>query len=104
MEKRRISFMIGVTYETSATKLKKIPGFVKKAIKPIKKATFNRAHLKSYGPSSLDYEVVYYVSSNDYLTYMDIQEKINLALIEEFKKEKIEFAYPTQTCYMHKTA
>jgi small-conductance mechanosensitive channel len=35
---------------------------------------------------------------------MDIQQEINLAIYEEFAKKGIEFAYPTQTLYVNKTA
>jgi small-conductance mechanosensitive channel len=31
---------------------------------------------------------------------MDIQQRINLALFEEFQKRDIVFAYPTQTIYV----
>jgi len=33
---------------------------------------------------------------------MGVQEKINIAIIEEFKKHNIEFAYPTQTIFLNK--
>jgi len=33
---------------------------------------------------------------------MDIQQKINIAIQEIFRKEKIDFAYPTQTIYVNK--
>jgi small-conductance mechanosensitive channel len=31
---------------------------------------------------------------------MDVQQKANLRIYEEFGKRKIEFAYPTQTLYL----
>jgi small-conductance mechanosensitive channel len=34
---------------------------------------------------------------------MDIQQEINLAIMEEFTKRGIEFAYPTQTLFLNKT-
>jgi len=47
--------------------------------------------------SALVFEVVYYVLSPDYNVYMDIQQEINLELLREFRKEGIDFAFPTQT-------
>ena len=64
---------------------------------------FDRAHFFSYGDFSLDFEVVYYVMSNDYNKYMDIQQEINFSIREEFEKRGIEFAYPTQTLYIEKS-
>lgn len=102
MKKRRIVFTFGVTYETPLKKLKKIPQIVKKIVDKVELAELNRVHFKSYGDFSLIYEVVYYMLVPDYNKYMDTQQEINLALKEAFEKEKIEFAYPTQTIYYSK--
>ena len=48
------------------------------------------------------YDIVYTVDSGDYAEFMDIQQTINFEIMEEFKKEKIEFAYPTQKIFMAK--
>lgn len=102
MEKRRIVFTFGVTYDTSSKKLKKIPQIIAEIIKKIKLADLDRVHFKEYGDFSLNFEIVYYVNSSDYTTYMDIQQKINLAIKERFEKEKIEMAFPTQTIHLEK--
>jgi small-conductance mechanosensitive channel len=62
---------------------------------------FDRSHFKEYGNFSLNYETVYWVLVPDYNTYMDIQQKINLALYKKFEAEGIEFAYPTQTLFVN---
>jgi len=97
LEKRRISFIIGVIYGTPVEKLKKIPSIIEDIITPIENADFERAHLKTLGDYSLDYSVVYYVLQQEYATYMDIQQVINLEIYQRFEEEGIEFAYPTQT-------
>lgn len=102
MKKRRITFSFGVTYETSTKKLDKIPKIMKKILDKIKLAELDRIHFKSFGDFSLVYEVVYYMLISDYNKYMDVQQEINLNLKKEFEKEKIEFAYPTQTLYLSK--
>jgi len=102
MEKRRVAFGFGVTYQTPTAKLKKIPDNVKKIINSIKGVEANRIHFKQFGDSSLNFEVVYYIDSNDYNVYMDVQQEINLKIKQEFEKEKIEFAYPTQTIFVEK--
>jgi len=33
---------------------------------------------------------------------MDIQQQINLGIAEEFEKENIEIAFPTQTIFLQK--
>jgi len=100
MHRRRVAFSIGVTYDTPLEKVKKIPVIIKDVIDGIDNATFDRAHFASYDDSWLRFEIVYYVESSDYYVYMDIQQKINLTLKEEFEKMGIEFAFPSQTIYL----
>ncbi len=101
MLRRRVVFTIGVTYETPAEKLERIPAIVAEIVEQQEQAIFKRAHFKSLGDFSLNYEIVYYIDSADYTTYMDIQQAINLALIRRFAEEGIEFAYPTQVVYVN---
>ena len=96
MDRRRVAFSFGVTYESSLSSLKNIPDIVKSVIEPIEEATFNRAHFHELAPSSLVYEIVYYVESREYDLYMDIHQKVLLGLKEAFDKDNIAFAYPTQ--------
>ncbi len=102
MEKRRIVFNFGVIYETPNEKLEKIPLMVKEIIDKIEIAELDRVHFKSFGDFSLIFEVVYYLKSTDYKDYMDVQQKINLTLKQEFEKQGIVFAYPTQTIFLNK--
>lgn len=97
MQTRRIVFGIGVVYEISKQQLLAIPGILREAVEAQPQVRFDRAHFKSYGASSLDFEVVYIVQTPDYGIYMDVQQAINVALFERFEQEGIGFAYPTQT-------
>ncbi|GAB3368249.1 mechanosensitive ion channel family protein [Massilia agri] len=97
MQTRRIVFGIGVVYEISKQQLLAIPGILREAVEAQPQVKFDRAHFKSYGASSLDFEVVYIVQTPDFGVYMDVQQAINVALFERFEQEGIGFAYPTQT-------
>lgn len=103
MARRRVVFKIGVTYQTSQEKVKKIPGIVKDIIDSIDLATLDRVHFSAFGDFSLVFEIVYYVESGEYNKYMDIQEQINLKLYREFEAKGIEFAYPTQSLFLTHT-
>lgn len=100
MEKRRISFSFGVTYDTSIKHVKAIPDVVRDIIDGIDKAEVDRVHFSNFGDSALQYEVVYYIDSSEYNVYMDIQEMINVKLMEAFEEKGIEFAFPSRTVYM----
>ena len=97
---RRVVFSFGVLYDTPSAKLKKIPETVRRIIESVDQTRFDRAHFKEFGDFSLNFEVVYYVLSPDYVVYMDIQEKINLGIFEAFETEGIGFAFPTRTIHI----
>lgn len=100
LQKRRIVFVVSVIYETELDKLKEIPQIVEGIIRSVNDTIFDRAHFRSFGSFSLDFEAVYYVVGSDYTHYMDIQQEINLKVFDEFQKRNIEFAYPTQVIYL----
>ena len=105
MKKRRISFTFGVTYDTTSKQLKKIPEIIKNIINPEKIEyidRLDRVHFTEFGDFSLNFEVVYYVKTKDYVKYRDTQQEINFKIKEAFEKEGIEMAFPTQTIYLNK--
>jgi small-conductance mechanosensitive channel len=104
MYERRVVFSVGVTYQTPLEKLENIPALLRAAVERRKQTRFDRAHFKAYGDFALTFEVVYYVLSPDYNLYMDTQQAINLEVYRRFGEEHIEFAYPTQTVFLHGTA
>ncbi|HSG27236.1 MAG TPA: mechanosensitive ion channel family protein [Candidatus Krumholzibacterium sp.] len=100
MEQRRVLFNLGVTYDTPVEKMKKAVELIKRIIEEMEGAELDRSHFSSYGDFNLVIETVYFVNSRDYNTYMDIHEGINLRIKEEFQREGIEFAFPTQTIHL----
>ncbi len=104
MEERRAMFSVGVVYQTPPDKLAAIPGMIQEIINTQESARFDRSHFKTFGNFSLDFETVYYIKSPDYYTYMNIQQAINLAIFRRFQAEGIEFAYPTQTIFVDRSA
>ncbi len=102
MDKRRVKFTLGVVYGLPANKIESIPSIIKTIIETEggDEVEFSRSHFATYGDFSLNFETVYFVKSNDYGVYMDIQQKINLAIYKKFEEENIEFAYPTQVVYV----
>jgi small-conductance mechanosensitive channel len=96
MMTRRVVIHTGFEYSTPTKILKKIPKIFEDIISKQKHATFGRSHLKTLGEYSLEFETVYTVNTSEYSIYMDTQHTINLTLLDEFKKQKIEVAFPTQ--------
>ena len=99
LERRRDSFQFGIVYGLTQTTLKKVPTIVKKVVTKAG-AQFDRCHLVEFGDSSLNYELVYFVDSNDFKMYLNTKQSILLGIYTQFAKEGIEFAYPTQVIHI----
>jgi small-conductance mechanosensitive channel len=104
MAERRVVFTVGVTYETPQAKVATIPEMIRNIVESQEQVRFDRSHFKEFGDFSLNVETVYYVLVPDYNVYMDVQQAINLALFEAFAAKGIEFAYPTQTLFVQRSA
>ena len=102
LERRRITFTIGVTYNTPLSKLKKIPQIISKIIQDTELAELDRVHFTEFGDYSLKFLVIYYVKVSDYGKYMETQEAINFAIKEAFEEEAIEMAFQTHNIYFNK--
>lgn len=100
MDERRIVFGFGLTYDCTPDQLRAVPDIVKTAVEATGNTRFDRAHFKQFGDSSLDFEVVYYVTDPSFNLYMDIQQQINLELISELTKAGVDFAFPTRTLHV----
>ncbi len=97
MSERRIVFAFGVTYDAQAAQLRQIPDIIRRAVEMAGNTRFDRAHFKEFGENALTFETVYFVTDPDFNLYMDIQQRINLAIMEGLEKLGIDFALPTRT-------
>lgn len=101
MQRRRINFSFGLTYDTPLNTLKEVPKIIEEIIRSIDKTEFDRAHFAEFSNFSLLFQVVYFVNDSDYKAYMNIQQQINFKLKEKMKEIGAEFAFPTQTVYLN---
>jgi len=100
VEQRRSLVKIGVTYNTTQTKLKLIPKTLKDIVESTKLTQFDRANFMEFGDSALIFELSFYVNTQDYRKFLDVQEQVLYKIKYNFEKEKIEMAFPTQTIYL----
>lgn len=100
MTERRVVLRFGVEYATPTDTLEQIPSFVRDAVAGIEGLRFDRSHFMRLGDSSLDFETVVFVQSQDYAVLMDRQHRLLLALHRRFGEEGIEFAFPTRTLHV----
>lgn len=104
MERRRRIYRFGVTYDTPPQVLKGIPTMVQAIVEGVKDADFDRCHFVEFGASSLDFELCYNIPTNNYVQALDAQQQVNVALVQMFAEQGIEFAFPTRTLYLNAQA
>ena len=97
LQTRRVQFNFGITHNATADEVAAVPPLVRELIEADPKLEFARAHFKSFGESSLNFEVVYRVKDPSYDVYMDRQQALNLALMRRFQERGIRFAQATPT-------
>ncbi len=101
MQHRRISTKLGVTYDTSSLDLRRIPDLILNIVNSVEHARMDKVHFASYGDSALIFELTYFVPTQAVVDFMDVQQEINFRIHEEFGKAGINFAFPSQTLYLH---
>jgi small-conductance mechanosensitive channel len=104
MNDRRVSFKLGVVYQSTEEMLRRVPLIVRKAVEEHSPLTrFERCHFLNFTNSSLEFEVVYWVNDADFNVYADVAHEINVKIFQRFNQEKIDFAYPTQTLLLQRS-
>ena len=102
---RRVKFNVGLTYDTSIEQIKKIVDDIQKLVDDHPMTNEDgRVRFLSFGSSSLDIMVLYYVNSPEWEDLIDAQQKINYSIIEIVNKHNSEFAFPSTSVYMEKNS
>ncbi|MES1243645.1 MAG: mechanosensitive ion channel family protein [Acidobacteriota bacterium] len=103
MGERRAVIAFGVAPATPPDRLAKVPEILRALLDRREMVRFDRAHFLRIGEASLDFEVVYFVLSSDYLLHMDIQQEVLLGLLRRLAEEGIELASPARTVILERT-
>jgi MscS family membrane protein len=93
---RKIVLNLGLTYDTSAEQIKLAMKILKDIIDSNNDTEENALiSFNSFGDFSLGILFIYYIKKG--ADILNTQTDINLAILTEFNKNKLEFAFPTQT-------
>jgi MscS family membrane protein len=100
---RRVKFNIGLTYDATIEQIKNIVNEIQKLVDDHPMTNEDgRVRFLSFGASSLDIMVLYYVNSPEWEDLIDTQQKINYSIIEIVNKHNSEFAFPSTSVYIEK--
>ena len=92
MQRRRLTVRLGLKLDTPVEQLQRLPQLLAEVVKSEGTAEFERCHFVSLEHNSLDFELVYYVPSNEFKQALDVQQRINLTILRRFAEEGLELA------------
>ena len=98
-QSRRSSLPFGLVYRTSPEQLEKVPSLAKGAVESRKGCHFVRCAILAFGPSSVDFELLFDSASVDVNKVAADRTAVAIALLQAFAKHELELAYPTQTTF-----
>ena len=96
---RRSQLPFGLVYRTTPDELEKVTSLAKAAVESRKGCTFVRCAILGFGPSSIDFELLFDSRNTDQNKVAADRTAVALAVLRTFAEHKLEFAYPTQTTF-----
>ncbi|PXX47732.1 mechanosensitive ion channel family protein [Undibacterium pigrum] len=96
MKDRRVQLLVKVASDTPPDVLEQVPPMLRKIVEEQPEVRFDRAHLKLFDRSSIEFEVIYFVLKPEYGLYMDKQQAVNLKIMRELLARDISFSDPVQ--------
>jgi small-conductance mechanosensitive channel len=93
---QRVLTTLRLSYETPSDKLRSIPKLIEGIAREQANVRVERCHLNALGDSALQFELAYFVQQPNVNSVAEVQQAVNLRIIEEFRRMKVEFDYPTQ--------
>lgn len=93
---RRVSFTVGLSYESKASQLKNIVADIKAYLDNHPKVAKEEIYVKMLGfdLNSINIMVLYFVDSIEYTTFIEVREDVNFKIMEIVEKHGCSFAHP----------
>jgi len=100
---RRAKFHVGLVYETSIEQVKAIVNDIQTFIDEHENTNQDGlVRFETFGDSSLNVLVLFYVDTTKYDVYLAVVEEINFKIMEIVKSHGSDFAFPSTTVYLQK--
>lgn len=96
---RKIVLKLGLTYDTSAVRVQAAMEMLREIVEAQGDDTDEKIIIgfDSFGDFALGITLIYYITKG--ADIMGVQTAVNLAILERFNAEGLEFAFPTQTIH-----
>ncbi|HAN10696.1 MAG TPA: hypothetical protein DCP90_08815 [Clostridiales bacterium] len=102
--KRRVKFILGITYDTTPDQIKILIQDIKHVLikdNGVENDTFNVV-FNSFGDSSLNILIQYFASTIDYNEYLETNERVNFEIMNLLEKNNVSVAFPSRSLYIEK--
>lgn len=101
---RRVTVKLGLTYDTTSGKMKEALDILKAIPERVENVSDNlsdiTANFTDYTDSALVITYYYYIEKQGDI--LKVASDMNLEILASFNKAGLDFAFPTQTLYIHK--
>ena len=94
----RMALKLGVVYQTDPELADRVPNLLQAAVERAGQ-TFVRASFIGFGPSSLDYELLFDAQVSEIPEAKTAFQAVGIEILRSFIAQGIAFAYPTQTAF-----
>lgn len=100
---RRVKFSIGVLYGTTSTQIQIICDEITVYLKAHEQIDDDiTVRFSEFGASSLDIQVLYFVTTNSWDLMMEVKQEVNYEVMKIVERNGADFAFPTQTLHIEK--
>ena len=99
IEERRVAMNLGIIYQTPPDVLEALPGHLQAIVEAQQNCRFDRAVFTGFGASSIDFELVFFVTVPELAAMLAARQAVGFAIVRRFAELGVEFAYPTQTTF-----
>jgi len=98
---RRVQYTIGLLYGTPVETIRNVIREIQTYLDSHEKTTEDGiASFYTYGASSLDIQVIYFIREIEYNAYLRIREEISLEIMQIVLRNRGDFAFPTTTVHL----
>lgn len=99
IEEWRVVLNFGIVFQTAPDLLEALPGHLQTIVEAQPNCRFDRAAFTGFGPSSLNFELIFFVTMADIAAMLGARQAVGFAIVRRFAELGAQFAYPTQTTF-----
>ena len=101
-DSRKATFTVGISYETPIDKIKLVVDNIREMLVANKDVEDDSiiCHFDTFGDSSLNIFLNFYINKSDWQEYLQVKEEINISIMKILEKENVEIAFPSQSIYL----